>query len=143
MFCVLEYARSQSKKTVQQAFVKEFSKQLPTVMQIWTWYKKLNDYSCLCRIELSGRPKTSEEMVNRVCKKIVFVKNCVMPKEIVIKIKSGNPDATNNCLACNEEALDNETLQATTRSGHTDRGQAKAQTELTCALSQAEHILNM
>ena len=36
-----------------------------------------------------------------------------------------------------------ETLQATSHSGHNGRGQAKAQTKLTCAVSQAERILNM
>ena len=66
-----------------------------------------------------------------------------MPKKIVTKNKSGNPDSTNNSLARPEETLDNETTQATTRSGHNGRGQAKAQTELTCAVSQAERILNM
>ena len=34
VFCVLEYSRSQSNKTVQHAFVREFSKQSPTAMQI-------------------------------------------------------------------------------------------------------------
>ena len=60
-----------------------------------------------------------------------------------MKNKSGNPDSTNNSLEHPEEALDNETLQATTRSGHNGRGQAKAQIELTCAVSQSELILNM
>ena len=41
-----------------------------------------------------------------------------------------------------EETLDNEILQPTTRSGHNGRGQAKAQTELTCAVSRSERILN-
>ena len=39
--------------------------------------------------------------------------------------------------------LDNETLQATTRSVHYGKEQAKVQTELTCAVSQAECILKM
>ena len=34
--CMLEYARSQSNKTMQHAFMTEFSRQLPTAMQIWT-----------------------------------------------------------------------------------------------------------
>ena len=55
----------------------------------------------------------------------------------------GNPDSTNNSLAHPEETLDDETLQATTHSGHYGIGQAKAQTELTCAVSQAERILIM
>ena len=73
----------------------------------------------------------------------MFVKNLAMPKEIVTKNKSGNPDSTNNSLSHPVETLDNETLQATTRSGLNDRGQAKAQTELTCAVYQAERIFHM
>ena len=34
-----------------------------------------------------------------------------------------------------EKTPDNESLQATTRPGHNNRGQAKAQTKLTCAVS--------
>ena len=40
-FCGLEYARSQSNKTVQHALVREFSKQSLTDRQIWTWQKNL------------------------------------------------------------------------------------------------------
>ena len=72
----------------------------------------------------SGRPKTSEEMV---------VRNLAKPKEIVTKNKSGIPDSTNNSLAHAEH--DNETLQATTRSSHNDRGQAKV-----CHVSGGAHI---
>ena len=34
-FCVLEYARTNSNKTVQRAFVKKLSKKSPTAKQIW------------------------------------------------------------------------------------------------------------
>ena len=70
-------------------------------------------------------------------------KNLAKPKKIVMMSKSGNPDYTNNIFAHPEETLHNETPQAITRSGHNGRGQAKAQTELTCAVSRARHILNM
>ena len=43
-FCVLEYARSQSNKTVQHSFMKEFSKQSPKEMQIWTSPQKICVY---------------------------------------------------------------------------------------------------
>ena len=46
-------------------------------------------------------------------------------------------------MAHPEEMLDNETLQARTHSGHNGRGQAKAQTKDTYAMSQVEHIMNM
>ena len=60
-----------------------------------------------------------------------------------MKNESGYPDSTNNSLAHPEETLDNETLQTTARSDHNGKEQTKAQTELTCAVSQAERILNI
>ena len=56
--CALEYARSQSNKTVQHACVREFSKQYPTAMQIWAWHRKFKDEGCLGMRKGSGRPKT-------------------------------------------------------------------------------------
>ena len=53
-FCVLEFARTQSNKTVQRAFVREFSKKSPTGMQIWRWHKKFKEEGCLCRAKGSG-----------------------------------------------------------------------------------------
>ena len=59
-----------------------------------------------------------------------------------MKNMSGNVDSTNNSLVHPEESLDNETLQVTARSGHNDIGQeVKAQTGLTCVVSQTESIL--
>ena len=52
--------------------------------------------------------------------------NFAMPQKIITKNKTGSPDSTNNSLAHPEETLDNEALQATTRSGHNGKGQAKA-----------------
>ena len=68
-FCVLEYARSQSNKSVQHAFVREFSKQSLSAMQVWTWHKKFKEEGCLSRRKGSGQPKTSEEMGEHVHKK--------------------------------------------------------------------------
>ena len=73
----------------------------------------------------------------------MFVKASCKAQKIVMKNKSGNPNSTNNSLAHPEEMLDNETLQATIRSGHNSRGQVKAQTELMCTMSQVERILNI
>ena len=67
-FCVLEYARSQTYKTEQHAFVREFTKQSSTEIQIWAWHKKFREEGCLCRRKGSGRAKTSEETVERVHK---------------------------------------------------------------------------
>ena len=70
----------------------------------------------------------------------MFIKNLAKPKEIAMKNKYENPDTTNNRLAHPEETLDNETLQATTRSGHNGREQAKAQTIDVCRVSGRAHI---
>ena len=91
VFGVLEYARSELNNTVHHAFVREFSKQSPTAMQIWTWNKKFTEEGCLCRRKGSGRPKTAEETVEHVCKK-----SLTKPKEIVTKNMSGNPDSSYN-----------------------------------------------
>ena len=57
--CVLEYARSQSNKTVQYVSAREFSKQSPTAMHIWT-LEKFKEEGCLCRRKGSGQQTTSE-----------------------------------------------------------------------------------
>ena len=63
-FCVLEYAQSQSNKTVQHSFEREFSKQSPTDVA-----QKFKDKGCLCWRKGSEQPKTSGEMVDLVSKK--------------------------------------------------------------------------
>ena len=71
-FCVLEYARSQSNKTVQYAFVREFSKQSPTAMLISTRHKNFKEEGCLCKRKGSGRRKhqkrRSSVFVEESCK---------------------------------------------------------------------------
>ena len=74
----------------------------------------------------------------------MFVKNLAKPKEIATKNKSGKPDFTNNSLVHPQEMLDNETIQATTRSGHNGRGQAKAQNQIdVCHISGGAHIVHV
>ena len=109
-------------KLIEHAFVSEFSRQSPTAMQLWTWHNKFKEEGCLFG------EKDLDDKEHQKRRSSVFVKNHAKPNEIVAKNKSGNPDSTNNRLAHPEETLDNEALQATTRSGHNGRGQAKAQT---------------
>ena len=65
-FCVLEYARTNSNKTVQRVFVRKLPKKSPTAKQIWCWKKKFEDEGCLCRAKGSGRPATAEGKVERI-----------------------------------------------------------------------------
>ena len=126
--CVLENAQSQTNMTVHHASVREFIKQSRSAMQIWARHK--NSIVCAGTKDLDDQ-STSEEKVERVSKKIL------QSQRIRYKKTSGNQNFTNMSLAHPEETLDNETLQAATRSVHNSNGQAKAQTELTCAVSQA------
>ena len=86
-FCVLEYARSQSNKTVQHAFAREFSKQLSTAMQIWTLHKKLKEE----RVSAGEKNLGDHDIIRdgRVCSQ----KNPAKPKGIVTENNSGNPDS--------------------------------------------------
>ena len=106
-------------------------------MQIWTWQKNSKR-----KVVCSGE-KDLDDQKHQKRRLSVFVKNLVKHKEIVTKKKSGNQDSTNSSLSRPEKTLENETLQATTRSDDKGRGQVKAQTEWRCAVCQAERILNM
>ena len=70
-FCELEYAGTNSNKTVQRAFVRKFSKKSPTAKQIWNWEKKFEDEGCMCRAKGSGRPATAEGKVERICQTLL------------------------------------------------------------------------
>ena len=129
VFCVLEYTRSQSNKTVQHAFVREFSKQSPTAMQ--TWYgTKHSKRKVVC----AGEKKERKRMC---CVRECVHENILQSPNKSLRRTSLETHSNNNSLAQPEEALDNETLQATTQSDDIGRGQAKAETELTCDVSQA------
>ena len=110
-FCVLEYAQTNSNKTVQRAFVRKFSKS-PTAKQIWSWKKKFEDEGCLCRATGSGRQATAEGKVERIFQTLLR-----SPKKSK-KNKYGDPDTFNDSLAGSKETFGNETLQTTGRSGH-------------------------
>ena len=65
-FYVLEYARTNSNKTVQRAFVRKLSKKSLAAKQIWSWKKKFEDEGCLCRAKRSGRPATADGKIERI-----------------------------------------------------------------------------
>ena len=65
-FCVLEYARTQSPKTVQRDFFAKFAKKAPTTKQIRTWHQKFQKKGCLYTPKSPGRPSTSAETVEQV-----------------------------------------------------------------------------
>ena len=74
-FCVLEYARTQSIKTVRRIFAQRFERntfgKVPDKEQIWRWPKKFKEEGCLCRVKGSGRKSMSEETVGKIRQKLV------------------------------------------------------------------------
>ena len=94
------------------------------------------------RKAVCAREQNLDDRKHQKRRSSVFVKYLAKTKEIATKNKSVNQDSTINSLVHPVETLDNETLQATTHSGHNDRGQTTAQTEFTCAVSQVKRILN-
>ena len=72
-FCLLEHTRSQSTTTVQHTFVREFTKQSPTEMQIWTC-KKNSERKVVC-----AGVKDLDGQKHQKRRSSVFVKNLALP----------------------------------------------------------------
>ena len=74
--CVLEYAGTQSIKTVRRIFTQRFEKRafgkVPNKKQIWRWHEKFKKEGCLGRVKGSGRKSMSEETGDKVRQKIVY-----------------------------------------------------------------------
>jgi len=65
-FCVLEYPRTSSVVTVQRRFRAEFQKAALVFNSVKKCYAKFRDEGCLCTAPRPGRPRPSEETVNRI-----------------------------------------------------------------------------
>ena len=65
-FCVLEFAKTKSVITVQRAFRVKFNCDAPSSKNIRRWSKQFEESGCLCKGKSPGRPRTSEENVERV-----------------------------------------------------------------------------
>ena len=80
-FCVLEYARTQSIKTVRRIFAQRFERsafgKVPDKQQIWRWHKKFKEEGCVCRVKGFGRKSMSEKTVDKICQK-----NCEQSKKV-------------------------------------------------------------
>ena len=111
-FCVLEYARTQSIKTVRRIFAQRFERsafgKVPDKKQTWRWHKKFSEEGCLGRVEGSGRKSMSEETVDKIRQKIVN-----SPKKSIRRTSF----ETHNSLACYTETITNEALQTATDMG--------------------------
>lgn len=65
-FCVLQLAKLESIVAVQRAFRCQFNKQPPRHKQIYEWHRKFVEDGCICKGKSTGRPRTSNENVERI-----------------------------------------------------------------------------
>ena len=65
-FCVLRFEASRSVITVQREFRARFRKDAPQRKNIIRWYRQFVETGCLCKGKSSGRPRVSDDNVERV-----------------------------------------------------------------------------
>ena len=66
VFCVLEFAKTDAIVTVQRAFRTEFGIDLPHRESIRRWVTQFKETGCLCKGKSPGRPRVSEEQVEKI-----------------------------------------------------------------------------
>ena len=65
-FCVLQFAKNESFVSVQRAFRRQFNSDPPSPSSIRRWYQQFQTTGCFCKGKSAGRPRVSEESVERV-----------------------------------------------------------------------------
>ena len=66
VFCVLQFVKHESVVSVQRAFRRQFNSDPPSPNSIRRWYQQFQMTGCLCIGKSAGRPRVSEESVERV-----------------------------------------------------------------------------
>lgn len=92
------------------AAMSEFTKNVPTAMQIWTWHKTFKEKRMSVQCNMIGRD-------DQVGPGNIFAK----PQEVHKKSKSENQDFSNDSLEYHKDTLANDTLQVATHSNLKDR----------------------
>ena len=64
-FCVLQFENCKSLVTVQRAFHRQFNHDPPNANNIRRWHNQFAKTGCLCKGKSVGRPRVSEENVQR------------------------------------------------------------------------------
>ena len=65
--CVLRFEVSRSVITVQREFRARFRKDAPCRNNISRWYRQFVETGCLCKGKSPGRPRVSDDNIERVC----------------------------------------------------------------------------
>lgn len=102
---------------LQCAFARDFSKKLPTVMQIWIWHKNFKAEGCLCGTKGCRRPLKAEEIVERVRQKRLR-----SPRKSIWRTSLETQIPPTTVWSRPEETLVNKTLQVAALSDHNKKG---------------------
>lgn len=65
-FCVLRFSKCESIITVQRDFRRHYGIDAPTAQSIRRWYKQFEETGCLCKGKSTGRPRVSDDNVERI-----------------------------------------------------------------------------
>jgi hypothetical protein len=70
-FYVLQFVKNESVVSVQRAFRRHFNSDSPSLNSFRRWYQQFQTKGCLCKGKSAGRPRVSEESVERVRQSIL------------------------------------------------------------------------
>jgi len=110
VFCVLEFAKTESIVTVQKRFRTMYHTEPPTDKTIREWYMKLQHSGCLCAAKRTDRPGPSAETVKRV--RETFVRSTQKSKH-----RARIVDASFKCLAHSAQTSSRERIPAAAVAG--------------------------
>ena len=111
-FCVLEYARTNSNKNVQRAFVRKFNEVTNSKAD-----SELEKEIRRRRLPVQSKRIWTTSNSRRKGR-VVSPNTLAKPQKVYKKNKYGDPDTSNDSLAGSKETFGNETLQTAGRSGH-------------------------
>ncbi|GBN46199.1 hypothetical protein AVEN_195250-1 [Araneus ventricosus] len=89
-FCVLEYAKCSSVTNVQRAFLLKYGKAAPVHQSILYWLRQFCETGPLCKGKNTGRPRVSEEIVERMRQSFVRDLHSLECSELIDREKFKN-----------------------------------------------------
>jgi transposase len=71
-FCVLKFSTCESVVTVQREFRRRYGTEPPGAQSIRRWYRQFEETGCLCKGKSAGRPRVTNDMLERVWKEFEY-----------------------------------------------------------------------
>jgi hypothetical protein len=71
-FCVLTFSTCEPVVTVQREFRRRYGTEPPGAQSIRRWYRQFEETECLCKGKSTGRPRVTNDMLERVWKEFEY-----------------------------------------------------------------------